>query len=180
MGLKSKANSRPCVFFDRDGIVNESPGPGYVERAADFHIHPAFLEALRVACERAYVTVIVTNQRGVGLGIMTETELVAIHKKLLDVIEREGLALTDIFSCTADDNAHPNRKPNPGMLLEAAEKHGLDLSKSWMIGDSERDITAGIRAGCRTILVAPLDQHSAADYRVSDMAACATLLREVL
>lgn len=171
---------RPCVFFDRDGIVNVSPGPGYVERVEDFHLVPAFFDALRVASDRGYAAVIATNQRGVGIGRMTEADLKAIHHVLIKAVNAVGLSLTDIYVCTADNNAHPNRKPNPGMLLDAARAHALDLSKSWMIGDNEKDILAGLRAGCRTILVAPPGQETEADHHVPDMAACTALLEQVL
>lgn len=169
-----------CVFFDRDGIVNVSPGPGYVERVEDFHILPAFVDALRVTCAHGYEAVIITNQRGVGLGRMTLDTLNAIHATLCDALKNEGLALLDILYCTADDNAHPNRKPNPGMLLDAAEKHGLDLQRSWMIGDNEKDVQAGQRAGCRTVLVNASDQPTAADYQIADMSALPEFLEQNL
>ena len=94
---------------------------------------------------------------------------------------RAGLALLDIFICTADDDAHPDRKPNPGMLRAAAKKHRLDLAKSWMIGDRESDVQTGQNAGvAATVLVDPGSAPTAATYRVPDMSACAALLREKL
>lgn len=171
---------RPCVFFDRDGVVNQSPGPGYVERVTDFHLLPAFLDALRVSRERGYEAVIVTNQRGVGLGLMTQDTLDEIHASLRDALDRAGLDLLDIYCCTADDNAHPHRKPNPGMLLAAAEEHGLDLSRSWMVGDNEKDVLAGRAAGCRTVLIHASGATSVADHRLSDMAELAGFLKKVL
>ncbi len=172
---------RPAVFFDRDGIVNQSPGPGYVERWEDFHVIPAFIEALRVVRARGYEAVIVTNQRGVALRRLSQATLDDIHCRLREFVASQGLSLLDILACTADDDADPRRKPNPGMLLEAAAKHGLDLSRSWMIGDSERDIEAGRRAGCAvTVLVAAGDAPSAADLRVPDMDALPPLLAERL
>lgn len=147
-------NRQPCVFFDRDGIVNRDPHPKrYVEHPDEFHVYPSFVEALRVATGRGYAAVVVTNQKGVGSGIMTQQALEAIHRKLLEQIRAAGLDLHDLYACTSTDDAHPHRKPNPGMLLDAAEKHGLDLSRSWMIGDKERDVTTGRRAGCRTVRV---------------------------
>ncbi len=172
--------SRPCVFFDRDGIVNQSPGPGYVERVEDFHLLPPFVDALRLATERGYAAVIVTNQRGVGRGLMTEETLHAIHDKLGKALAKEGLTLLDIFYCTANDNAHPHRKPNPGMLLAAAEKHDLVLAQSWMIGDNEKDVLAGQRAGCRTILVRTDTDSTVADYCVPTMDDLVPLLKTLL
>lgn len=162
---------RPAVFFDRDGIVNASPGPGYVERWEDFRLLPAFVEALRVVVARGYEPVVVTNQRGVGRGIMTQEALDRIHDGLVAALASQGLRLRDIRVCTAVDNADPRRKPNPGMLVEAAETHALDLSRSWMIGDSEKDIEAGRRAGCAvTLRVHPSPGPTAAAVTLSDMA----------
>lgn len=170
-----------CIFFDRDGIVNVSPGPGYVERVEDFHLIPAFFDALRVASERGYVAVIVTNQRGVGRGLMTQETLDQIHAKLYDQLRKEGLAVLDLQYCTANDNSDPRRKPNPGMLLDAARQHDLDLAASWMVGDNESDVTAGHRAGCRAILVAPPEKApSAAEVQVANMTELAAYFRRHL
>lgn len=169
---------RPAVFFDRDGIVNESPGPGYVERWEDFHLLPAFVEALRVVVERGYEPVVVTNQRGVGRGIVTQEALDRIHHGLVAALASHGLRLRDILVCTAVDNADPRRKPNPGMLVEAAAKHGLDLARSWMIGDSEKDIEAGRRAGCAvTVRVHPSPGDMAASARLPAMSDLPAYLR---
>jgi histidinol-phosphate phosphatase family protein len=168
------------VFFDRDGIVNVSPGPGYVERVEDFHLMPEFVESLRVTLAKGYEAVIITNQRGVGLGLMTEATLQEIHRHVIEKIEAAGLRLLDIVYCTATDNSDPRRKPNPGMLLEAAEKHGLDLDRSWMVGDNEKDVLAGHAAGCRCIRVAPLEKETAADHHIATMAELPPLLKTIL
>ncbi len=171
---------RPCVFFDRDGIVNRSPGSGYVERLEDFHIVPEFIEALRVAAGRGYEAVIVTNQRGVSLGRMSMDTVNRIHEHLKAVLARENLKLLDIMVCIADDDADPCRKPNPGMLRAAARKYGLDPGRSWMIGDNEKDVEAGKRAGCRTVLVDSSERPTSADYRVPDMAELVEFFKETL
>lgn len=172
--------SKPCIFFDRDGIVNVSPGPGYVERVEDFHLIPAFFDALRIALDRGYAAAIVTNQRGVGRGLMTEQTLHDIHNVLRAAIQDAGLSLLDIYYCTANDNAHPDRKPNPGMLLTAAQDHDLDLSRSWMIGDNEKDVIAGRRAGCRTVFVGDADRETTADHRVVSMPELVEFFRKTL
>lgn len=165
------APMKPAVFFDRDGIVNASPGPGYVERVADFHLLPAFPAALRLVRARGYGAVVVTNQRGVGKGLMTRAALDAIHDHLRAELAREGLALDDLLCATSVDRADPRLKPNPGMLFEAAQKFGFDLPRSWMIGDTERDIETGRRAGCHTLLVAPPGAPTQAEARVDDLPA---------
>ncbi len=162
--------ARPCVFFDRDGVVNVAPDPArYVVHRDKFHLIPAFVDSLRIVTERGYPAVVVTNQRGISIGAMAEEEVDAIHAHLRELLAAEGLALTDVLVCPHDDDAHPWRKPNPGMLLEAARRHDLDLPRSWMIGDSEKDIEAGGSAGCHTVRVAPLDTSSNANERVASM-----------
>ena len=104
-----------------------------------------------------------------------------MHGHLQAELAKAGLALLDIFICTADDEAHPDRKPNPGMLRTAAQKHHLDLAKSWMIGDRESDVQTGQNAGvAATVLVDAGSAPTAATYRVPNMPACATLLRQRL
>ena len=172
---------RPCCFFDRDGIVNRSPGPGYVNHLDDFHILPGFAECVRAAADKGFPAVIVTNQRGLSRGLTPPAQLDAMHAKLRAELAAEGLGLLDILICTADDDAHPDRKPNPGMLRAAAKRHHLDLSKSWMIGDRESDVRTGQNAGvAATVLVDPGAAPTAATWRVPDMPACAALLREKL
>lgn len=169
--------SKPCVFFDRDGIVNTSPGPGkYVERLEQFFLEPAFVDSLRVTARKGYDAVIVTNQRGVARGLMTMDTVNEIHDKLVADLAAHGLGLLDILVCADESDASPRRKPNPGMLFEAARKHGLDLADSWMIGDHPRDVEAGHRAGCRTVFVGSAPAPSAADFRVDDMNALAAFL----
>ncbi|MFH0907534.1 MAG: HAD-IIIA family hydrolase [bacterium] len=167
--MKPKPELKPCVFFDRDGIVNRSPGPGYVERWEDFHLIPAFIDAVRVVNERNHATIIVTNQRGVSLGRMTQQALDTIHDNLVQRLGEFNVHLDDVIYCVELDDAHPNRKPNPGMLIEGANRHHIDLAHSWMVGDHERDVTAGRRAGCRTVLVHKDPVETQADYRLDSM-----------
>ncbi|HMP75871.1 MAG TPA: HAD family hydrolase [Kiritimatiellia bacterium] len=173
----------PCVFFDRDGIVNHPPDDErrYVLHEDQFHLLPGFVDALRLVLARGYKAVIVTNQAGVARGRMTQEDLDRIHAKLHRLLAAEGLSLHDIFECTVYDEAHPNRKPNPGMLLDAAAKHHLDLSRSWMIGDNEKDVQAGQRAGVfKTVKVKPQPTHTRADYRVDAMTDLPGLLAQYL
>jgi histidinol-phosphate phosphatase family protein len=162
---------RKCIFFDRDGIVNQSPGPGYVERWEDFHVLPEFIDILRQVTALGYVAVIITNQRGVGRGIMSLATLEDMHQRLRILLkEQHGLELLDIFTCTHDHAANCNcRKPKPGMILDAARKHSINLEESWMIGDSPKDAEAGRAAGCRTILVNPTATPDLADLTFKSM-----------
>lgn len=164
----SDSELSPCVFFDRDGIVNESPGAGYVERVADFRIIPAFIDSLRIVGQHGCAAVVASNQRCVSTGRVALETVEAIHTRLIDELREQGLDLTDIYFCPHGDE-HPERKPAPGMLLRAAREHSLDLNRSWMVGDSERDVLAGKAAGCSTVLVKTGVEESCADFHLASM-----------
>ncbi len=170
-----------CVFFDRDGIVNQSPGPGYVERWEDFHLLPEFVETLRIVTERGYAAAVITNQRGVALGCMTAATVEDMHRRLQTLLkEQHGLSLLDILYCPHDRGTCDCRKPKPGMILEAARRHGIDLSQSWMIGDSPKDAEAGKAAGCRTILVGDKAKPGLADFIFSSMGELRSGIAQIL
>ncbi len=172
---------RPCIFFDRDGVVNQSPGPGYVNHFDDFHLLPGFIDCVRMAAAQGLPAIIVTNQRGITRGITPPEQLETMHRHIQEELAAEDLSLLDILVCTANDNTHPDRKPNPGMLHTAATRHHLDLARSWMIGDRETDVQTGQNAGVSTtVLVDPGEVPTAATWRVPNMSACADLLREQL
>lgn len=172
---------KTCVFFDRDGIVNRSPGDGYVERWSDFHLLPEFVAALRTALQHGFEAVIVTNQRGIAQGLMAQSTVEEIHANLRAALRRDhGLDVLDILYCPHEKMTCDCRKPKPGMLLTAARRHNIDLTESWMVGDREHDVEAGHAAGCRTILVASGEEPSQATRRVSCMRDLPPLLEKVL
>lgn len=175
-------SKRRCVFFDRDGVVNESPGPGrYVLRWEDFHLIPQFPLCLGLTVQMGFVAVIVTNQRAVARGLMTCADVEYIHGQLNRLLTTEyRLALLDIVYCPHDNDQCSCRKPQPGMLLAMAEKHNLDLAASWMIGDSETDIEAGRQAGCRTILVGEEKAGSNANVQAPSMCILVNMLADIL
>ena len=171
---------KKCVFFDRDGIVNRAPGPGYVERWADFVLLPEFVDVLRLVRQKGYEAVIVTNQRGVARGILTMEAVDGIHRNLRSLLrQRYDLELLDVLCCPHGEGECDCRKPKPGMLLEAARRHGLDLKASWMIGDHDTDMEAGRAAGCRTILVGEVG-GAAADHRARNMKELKGLMKKLL
>lgn len=171
-----------CVFFDRDGIVNASPGADrYVTRWEDFHLLPEFVEALRIVRAHGYQAVIVTNQRAVAQGLVSAEDVEAMHRSLRNLLlQSYSLDLLDVAYCPHDVGECDCRKPAPGMLQAMAIKHGLDLAASWMVGDAETDIEAGRRAGCRTIRVNGDEAASQADWRVAAMKDLPEMLERVL
>jgi len=151
--------SNAAVFFDRDGtLIND---PGYLNHPDQVQLLDGAAEALRELRGLGYQTVVVSNQSGVARGIVTEEMLEKIHHRLGELLAAQGATLDKIYYCPY----HPDgvveqyrkdsdwRKPKPGMLLAAAREMDIDLARSWMIGDAERDMEAGRSAGCRTILV---------------------------
>lgn len=140
---------RPAVFFDRDGVVNVSPGAGYVLRWEDFHFSPGIVAALRLCKARGYALVLVTSQQGVGKGLMTRAALDDIHERMQSALAAQDAAFDALYACTclADDPACTCRKPSPEMIHRAAAELGLDLSRSLLVGDYDRDIQMAINAG---------------------------------
>lgn len=142
-------SGRPAVFFDRDGVVNVSPGAGYVLRWEDFRFSPGIFEALRWCKECGYATILVTSQQGVGKGLMSQAMLDEIHAAMQRELMAEGAAFDGIYACTclAEDPTCRCRKPSAEMIWQAAEAHQLDLSRSVLVGDYDRDIQMAIHAG---------------------------------
>ncbi len=140
---------RSAFFFDRDGVVNRSPGDGYVLRQEDFHFNEGIIETLAFLKSRGFVLILVTSQQGVGKGQMTQAALDEIHAYMQSELARHGAAFDAIFACTclADDPHCTCRKPSPEMILRAAAEHDLDLTTSWLVGDHDRDIQMACNAG---------------------------------
>jgi D,D-heptose 1,7-bisphosphate phosphatase len=148
-----------AIFFDRDDTLIEDRG--YINNPEQVKLLDGVPEALIQLKALGYKLVVVTNQSGVAHGIVTEKVLVEIHGRLKQLLVDKNAYLDGIYYCPY----HPEgvvpkyrkesdlRKPSPGMLLKAAEEMNIDLNQSWCIGNSSRDIEAGIRAGCKTILI---------------------------
>lgn len=146
-------STRKAAFLDRDGVINRNlvrNGRPYAPVAfEDFVILPGVREATRALRQAGYLVIVATNQPDVGAGQQSREVIDAMH----DLARRE-LEIDDIEVCfhVEGDNCDC-RKPKPGMILRAARKHGIDLARSWMIGDRWRDVEAGQAAGCRTVFV---------------------------
>jgi D-glycero-D-manno-heptose 1,7-bisphosphate phosphatase len=145
---------RPAVFLDRDGTLNVERS--FLTKPEEMQLLPGVADALQLLQSAGFACVVVTNQSAVGRGIMTEADLQRIHEEMNRRLADAGVILDGIYPCivapSSDDKLaieHPDRKPAPGLLLRAATDLHLELKKSWMIGDSLRDILAGQNAGCR-------------------------------
>jgi D-glycero-D-manno-heptose 1,7-bisphosphate phosphatase len=166
-----------AVFLDRDGVINKRPPEGdYVTRWEDFHILPGVAESIALLNRTGYSVIVITNQRCVAKGMMTEADLQRLHRRMTSVLARAGAKIDATFYCPHEIEPPCDcRKPAPGMLLSAARLHAIDLRKSWMIGDSDNDVEAGLNAGCKTARVIAPDATSSQRERSSE----ATIAAEV-
>lgn len=147
--------ARRAVFLDRDGVLNETvlvDGNLAPPRNEDeFRLIEGVVDAVDRLRFAGFVLIVVTNQPDVARGTQTIDVIEAMHEKL-----RSLIAIDDIVTCVHDDgDACPCRKPKPGMLNGAILRYGLDPTRSFMVGDRWRDVTAGRLAGCTTVLVGP-------------------------
>jgi D-glycero-D-manno-heptose 1,7-bisphosphate phosphatase len=150
-GQGATGNPR-AILFDRDGTLIEDRG--YLAQPDGIVWKDGAMDALRRLSNAGYRLIIVTNQSGIGRGYFTEQDLALVHNRLGDDLAKAGLALDGIYACPhrPEENC-ACRKPQTGLLLQAAGDHGLDLSKSWLVGDKCSDILAGRMTNMRTALV---------------------------
>jgi D-glycero-D-manno-heptose 1,7-bisphosphate phosphatase len=147
--------SKKVIFIDRDGVINKKmPEGDYVKTWSEFEFLPGAIEALKMLYEAGYSIFVITNQRGIARGIMRKEDLDDIHNRMVIELEKYGIKLAGIYYCPHNDEDNCDcRKPKPGLLFRAAKEHNFDLKDAIFIGDSLKDIQAGINACCRTILV---------------------------
>lgn len=145
----------PTVVLDRDGVLNRRPPRAeYVKTWAEFEWLPGAREALRLFQEAGYRVIVVSNQAGIARGAMTEGSLAGIHERMKADAAAAGGRIDAIYVCPHNwDAGCECRKPRPGLLFQAQRDHHLDLSRTWFVGDDERDGQAAEAAGCPWILV---------------------------
>ena len=160
---KNLRRKQRAIFLDRDGTINRYVG--FLTDIEHFELYKGVEEAIRKINNSGYLAIVVTNQPVIARGEVTTIELETIHQKMETLLGQGGAYLDAIYYCPH----HPHRgyvgeisklkidcecrKPKPGMLLQAANDFNIDLSKSWMIGDSENDVSCGEKAGCKTVLL---------------------------
>jgi D-glycero-D-manno-heptose 1,7-bisphosphate phosphatase len=172
---------RPTVFIDRDGVIvvpEFRDGRSFAPtRLADFRLYPEAVPSLHRLKRAGFLLAVVTNQPDVGNGLTARSEVEAMHEHM-----RQALPVDVIKVCF---HSHADRcqcrKPNPGMILEAASELGIDLAKSYMVGDRASDVEAGRRTGCATVFI-DLDYAepapTAPDYVVRSVAEAADVIIE--
>ena len=186
-------NPQRCIFLDRDGVINIDTD--LIHRAEDFELYPYAGESIRKINKMGFLAVVVTNQSVLARGMCSVTDLDEIHKKMETELGHQGAFVEAIYYCPH----HPHggfpeevpelkfdchcRKPKPGMLLDAAQRFNIDLSKSYLIGDSPRDIEAGQNAGVTTIRVKTghglKPSEVTPNHHVEDLAAAVALIESL-
>jgi D-glycero-D-manno-heptose 1,7-bisphosphate phosphatase len=163
--------SSAAAFVDRDGTINVRPKPHcYVESPSEFRWLPGAVEGLVRLANAGLRLVVVSNQRGVARGLVSEQTLRTIEAEIQDRLMRSGAEIAEFRYCPHElTEGCDCRKPRPGMLLAAAQTLDLDLSSSWMIGDAGSDVQAGVAAGCRTVLIGAEDRSTRATIYATDL-----------
>jgi len=195
--LAPNATQKAALLTDRDGILVElvyNVGTASFEaplHAKDVQLRSGALDIIRVVRQAGWPLVVVSNQPAYAKGECTREQLDAVHMQVENELQKSGAAIDRYYYC----HHHPTavvpalagpcacRKPAPGLLLQAGDELGLDLTASWMLGDRDSDMEAGRRAGCHTLLVP--DPRSGRDggepdMRVADLFEAAEFLRTVL
>lgn len=142
------------LFLDRDGVINQDNVNGYILNWESFQFLPGVLDAFSLFSTHFGHIFIVTNQRGVGRGLMSLDELLRIHSNMKNAIDSAGGRIDAIFFCTATESGDSHRKPNPGMALDARLRFpGVDLTKSIMVGNTKSDMEFGRNIGAFTVYI---------------------------
>jgi len=143
-----------AVFLDRDGVINRELG-NYVTHLEDFIINDGVVEALKLFQEKKYILIVISNQGGIAKGICTKEQVDYLHLHLERALKNKGILLSEIYYCPH----HPDitncicRKPDSQLLEKAMARFNIDAGHSYFIGDAERDMLAGEKAGVQTIRV---------------------------
>lgn len=146
---------RKAVFLDRDGVINQKPPEhDYVKNWKEFEFVSGIEELIKKANSKGYLVIVITNQRGIARGLVTEETVQKIHCKMISELRKKGAIIDAVYYCPHDiEDKCDCRKPKPGMILKASKDFNVDLKKSILIGDDKNDIIAGNKAGCKTIFL---------------------------
>jgi D,D-heptose 1,7-bisphosphate phosphatase len=188
---RKKTGKRPAIFLDRDGTIIHQVE--LLHKPSQIKIFPTAAAAIKAFNRMGYLVVVVTNQPVIARGIIGPKEVDHIHAVLIDRLGKKGATIDGVYYCPHHPQADVKkyrmvckcRKPAPGMILQAAKEHGIDLRKSFFIGDSTQDVLAGNRAKVRTILVRtghggkdPWQHEGKPDFIVRDMLAAARIIKK--
>ena len=143
-----KTTRRRCLFLDRDGVINVKPPDGeYVLRWDKFRLIPEVVSWIRLFKAAGYLAIVLTNQRCVALGLLSDADLQALHERMCAELSARGAVIDDIFYCPHQEGACDCRKPRPGLVFAAQKKWNIDVSASLYVGDSDQDKLLAERCG---------------------------------
>jgi len=158
------------LFIDRDGVINHEKKDEYIRNWSEFKFYDGVVEAMKKFSQRFGRVIVISNQRGVGRRLMTEDDLLDIHKNMLAAIASAGGQIDKIYYCTSTDNKHICRKPNPGMaFLAKRDMPEIDLSRSIMVGNKPSDMLFGRFAGIYTVFVRTTNPEQAFPHADIDL-----------
>lgn len=180
------SNLRPAIFLDRDGTVTDEVG--YINHISRAKVYPFAAEAVRMLKSTGLPVIIVTNQSGVGRGYFTEEIVGQVHSMVQDTLQAAGTSIDAFYHCPHHPGAVVEkyrrecrcRKPGTGMPEEAAEKFGIDLSRSYVVGDTYRDMKMGFAIGARTIMLMTGYGRGEYEYRRGEWSRMPDLMAENL
>ena len=144
-----------AAFLDRDGVINrKAPEGQYITRWEEMDFLPGVPEAIKQLNQAGFLVIVISNQRCVAKGLVTAAGVEDLHRRMSEHMAQRGARIDAVYYCPHElQPVCACRKPAPGMLLQAAGEHAIDLAASWMIGDSDIDVEAGRNAGCHTALL---------------------------
>jgi D-glycero-D-manno-heptose 1,7-bisphosphate phosphatase len=164
-GYKKK---QTVVFLDRDGVINRD-SPDYIKSWSEFEFLPGSLEAIKKLTKNGFVVIVITNQSVIQRKMISLKALEHIHDMMKKTVLSSGGDIKDIFFCPhVPEDECDCRKPNPGLILEAGEKHRIDLKASIMVGDSAKDIECARNAGCGTVILVKTGNGHAAEKQLKE------------
>ena len=171
----SDINPNWTLFLDRDGVINVEKNEDYIRNWNEFEFYEDSLLALPILANKFNTIVITTNQKGIGKGLMSHDDLTQIHSNMLLSIRKVGGRIDQIYYCADLDNHSPNRKPQPGMALQAKTQFpNINFQESVMVGNRISDMHFGRNAGMHTIFLATTHPetafpHETIDYRFDNL-----------
>jgi D-glycero-D-manno-heptose 1,7-bisphosphate phosphatase len=160
------------IFLDRDGVINKD-SPDYVKSWSEFEFLPGSLDAIRLLTEKNYSVVVITNQSIINRKMASFNDLEFIHSMMKKAVREGGGDIKDIFFCPhKPEDRCSCRKPEPGLILEAFKKYGIDAKDSVMVGDSAKDIECARRAGCRYAILVKTGNYEQAVSLLKEKKIC--------
>ncbi|MBI4929841.1 MAG: HAD family hydrolase [Bacteroidetes bacterium] len=142
-----------AIFLDRDGVINKEIG--FVFRVEDFVLTDDIIPSLKKLQDAGFIFIVITNQSGIAKELYTHDDVKTVHTHMLSLMKENGITISEIYYCPHHPDVEPCicRKPDSGMLEKAIARFGIDVTKSFFIGDKERDIQAAEKAGVKGFLI---------------------------